>query len=347
MRIPVMDAEMRQLMPTTPTRARLLLKNGQASPYWNKLGVFCIILKKEVKPDNQPIALGIDPGSKFEGWSIVGTQEVVLNGMSEAPHHVKKSLEVRHDMRRSRRFRNCWRRPARFHNRLRNKKSLPPSTHARWNAKLRILDLLRQIIPITDVVVEDVKAVTKKGVKRWNKNFSPLEQGKTWFYAEIVDRDLKLHLKQGFETKGLRDEMRLKKTSQKSKKAFSSHCVDAFVLARSVVGGALTERGLYYWTPIRLHRRQLHRFQPKKGGIRLPYGGTRSMGLTRGTLVRHPKHGLSYVGGSSKGNVSLHNIISGKRITQTAKVLDLTILTVIRWRAQFLPALKGGVSLRI
>jgi len=63
-------------------------------------------------------------------------------------------------------------------------------------------------------------------------------------------RDLRLHLKQGFETKGLRDELRLKKTSQKSKKTFSSHCVDAFVLARSVVGGALTERGLYYWIPI-------------------------------------------------------------------------------------------------
>ena len=114
-----------------------------------------------------------------------------------------------------------------------------------------------------------------------------------------------------------------------------------FVLARSVVGGALTESGLYYWTPIRLHRRQLHRFQPKKGGIRSLYGGTRSMGLTRGTLVRHAKHGLSYVGGSSKGNVSLHNIISGKRVTQNAKVLDLTILTIIRWGAQFLPDLKG------
>jgi len=71
------------------------------------------------------------------------------------------------------------------------------------------------------------------------------------------------------------------------------------------------------------------------------------MGLTRGTLVRHAKHGLSYVGGSSKGNVSLHNIISGERITQNAKVLNLTILTVIRWRAQFHPALKGGVELRI
>ena len=99
MRIPVMDAKMHQLMPTTPTRAKLLLKNGQASPYWNTLGVFCIILKKEVEPSNQLIALGIDPGSKFEGWSVVGTQEVVLNGMSEAPHHIKKSLEVKHNMR--------------------------------------------------------------------------------------------------------------------------------------------------------------------------------------------------------------------------------------------------------
>jgi len=90
-----------------------------------------------------------------------------------------------------------------------------------------------------------------------------------------------------------------------------------------------------------LHRRQLHRFQPKKGGIGPLCEGTRSMGLTRGTLVRHAKHGLSYVGGSSKGNISLHNIVSGKRITQAAKVLDLTILTVIRWRAQFLPDLKG------
>jgi len=62
--------------------------------------------------------------------------------------------------------------------------------------------------------------MTKKGAKSWNKNFSPLEQGKTWFYAKIVDRDLRLHLKQGFETKGLRDELRLKKISQKSKKTF-------------------------------------------------------------------------------------------------------------------------------
>jgi len=42
MRVPVLDKEMRPLMPTTAARARLLLDRGQASAYWSKLGVFCI-----------------------------------------------------------------------------------------------------------------------------------------------------------------------------------------------------------------------------------------------------------------------------------------------------------------
>ncbi|NLA39666.1 MAG: hypothetical protein GX882_09915, partial [Methanomicrobiales archaeon] len=40
MRVPVMDNHRRPLMPTTPKRARLLLKQGKARPYWNKLGIF-------------------------------------------------------------------------------------------------------------------------------------------------------------------------------------------------------------------------------------------------------------------------------------------------------------------
>lgn len=67
MRVPVLDTHRNTLMPTTPKRARLLLKQGKARPYWNKLGIFCIILTYDVEPDNQPLAVGIDPGSSFEG----------------------------------------------------------------------------------------------------------------------------------------------------------------------------------------------------------------------------------------------------------------------------------------
>lgn len=320
-------------MPTTPVRARLLIREGKAKPYWNKLGVFCIILNHAVQPDNQPLVVGIDPGSSFEGWSVVGTQETVLNGMSETPKHVKKAVEVRRTMRRARRFRKCWRRPARFNNRLRNREALPPSTHARWNAKIRILEQLRKILPITAVVVEDVSAESKKHCKRWNTCFSPLEVGKKWFYRTIRTLGLDLHLRTGYETKELREKFGLKKSKQKSKPVFTAHAVDAWVLAADVSGAPEpTEKSLYYWTPIRFFRRQLHRLQPETGGIRKPYGGTRSLGFTRGTLIQHIKYGLVYLGGTLKERVSLHNIGNGKRVTQSAKVTDCTILTRIAWR---------------
>ena len=69
---------------------------------------------------------------------------------------------------------------------------------------------------------------------------------------------------------------------------------------------------------------------PKKKGFRRNYGGTISEGLKRGTLVVHNKWGMSYVGGASKGRISLHNINNGKRLCQTAKKEDLKILTTIR-----------------
>jgi len=341
MQIPVLDSRLTPLMPTSPARARLLLKKGKAKPYWNKLGIFCIILQKEVEPNNQQIAVGIDPGSSFEGWSVVGTQKTILNGMSEAPTHVKDVVEVRRNMRRARRHRNLWRREARFDNRLRNKEALPPSTFARWNAKLRLLKQLLKVLPITDVVVEDVQATTKKGCKRWNTCFSPIEQGKQWLYSQIKKLGVTLHLKHGWETKELRDKFGLKKTSQKSKQSFSAHAVDAWVMAASITGASKpTWLGLIYWTPIRLHRRQLHAFQPGKGGTRRPYGGTRSMGLSRGTLIKHIKFGLCYIGGTLKERVSLHSLRTGKRVTQGAKILDCRVLTRISWRGHAPPMTK-------
>jgi hypothetical protein len=157
--------------------------------------------------------------------------------------------------------------------------------------------------------------------------------GKKWFYRTIRSLDVNLVLRTGYETAALRDRFGLTKIGQKDKPTFSSHAVDAWVMAADVAGADHpTEFGLLYWTPIQLHRRQLHRLQPEKGGIRKPYGGTRSLGFTRGTLVRHIKHGLTYIGGTLKGKLSLHNAVTGVRVTKSAKCQDFTILTRIAWR---------------
>lgn len=173
--------------------------------------------------------------------------KVVLNGMIEAVTWVKDAVETRMTMRRARRSRNCWRRPARFDNRLHGRKFLPPSTRARLGQVLRIIRGLNGILPITDVVIEDVKASTKRHARRWNVNFSPLEVGKCWCYQEIRDIGLRLHLKHGFETAELREEYGLKKTSSKSKNSFDSHCVDSWVLAADIIGAkSPTDKMLHY-----------------------------------------------------------------------------------------------------
>jgi hypothetical protein len=341
-RVSVVDAEDQPLMPTTPARARLLLKTGKAVARWSKLGVFYLQLKTAKEPANQPLAVGVDPGSKFEAVSVVGTKDTVLNVMSEAVDWVKDAVKQRRQMRRARRSRNTRRRRCKS-NRL--GRGLPPSTRARWNAKLRIITQLQKILPISTAVVEDVKARTKRGQKRWNAGFSPLGAGKQHFYSELA-KTLQVTLKQGYETKKLRRRFHLKKLRQKSAKTFESHCVDSWALAASETGAKQpTTKSLYYLVPLRWHRRQLHRLQPKNGA-RGRYGGTQSLGLKKGTLVRHAGYGLCYVGGNAAGRFSLHDPKTGRRLTQTAKRGDFTVLTRIAFRSQFLSRLKTGVSLR-
>jgi hypothetical protein len=96
-------------------------------------------------------------------------------------------------------------------------------------------------------------------------------------------------------------------------------------------------------TPLRFHRRQLHVLQHGKGVIRKPYGSTRSLGFKRGSLVRHAKFGLCYIGGCSKGRISLHSLSTGCRLTQTAKPSDCLFYAFNAWRTRLLPGLKAWV----
>ncbi len=321
-------------MPCTPPKARMLLKEGKARPKRNKLGLFYLQLTYIQEPDNQPLVVGVDPGSSFEGYSVVGTRDTVLNLMVEAPTHVKNAVETRRTLRRARRSRK-WRRPCRSTNRLNRKKRIPPSTRSRWQAKARVVKHLKIILPLTCVVVEDVQATTKKG-KKWNLAFSPVQVGKAHLYRLLTDMGLVVQTREGWQTKDLRDHYGLTKTKKKEKQAFDSHCVDAWVLAATVSGAtAPTCTRLWYVVPARLHRRQLHALQPSKGGIRRPYGGTRSLGLKRGVLVRHSKYGLCTVGGCDrkKKTVSIHDYRSNKRLTQGAKVDACHMLTWVSFRS--------------
>lgn len=138
----------------------------------------------------------------------------------------------------------------------------------------------------------------------------------------------------------MRDGLGLKKTKKKLAEVWEAHCVDAWVLAHAHVGGQgrPDSTRLLCITPLQWHRRQLHRFQPEQGRVRKPYGGTLSLGIKRGTLVKHPRYGLAYVGGTMLGRLSLHDPRTGKRLTQAAKATDCRVKKLLKWRAVFPPA---------
>jgi RRXRR protein len=335
--IPVIDRNQQPLMPTTPARAKRWISSGKATPFW-KGGIFCVRLNAEpLARVVQPVAVGIDPGSKREGYSVVSAAHTYLNVQAEAREGVKEAERASTSMRRTRRYRKTPCRTPR-QNRHQSKQRLPPSTRARWQWKLRLARFLCQLFPVSVLVVEDIAAPTKRGQRRWNRSFSPLEVGKRWFYEQIKYL-APLQIMQGYETKALREQLGLKKSSRKLAEVWEAHCLDAWVLASRVVGGktAPDNRRLVCVAPFVWHHRQLHRFQPEKGGKRKLYGGTLSCGIKRGTLVIHPTWGKATVGGTMDGKLSLHDPQTHRRLTQSAKVSDCRPRKGLRWRTHLVP----------
>jgi hypothetical protein len=168
---------------------------------------------------------------------------------------------------------------------------------------------------------------------KWDVSFSPLEVGKKWFYDNLSQL-APVETKQGYETKELRDQLSLKKSKSKLDDKFECHNVDSWVLANWYVGGHTTpdNKRILRIYPIRLHRRQLHALQPDKAGQRKNYGGTRSLGFKRGSLIKNKKFGVVYVGGTSKDRISIRSVESGKRLSQNIKVRDCKFLGYSSWR---------------
>jgi hypothetical protein len=335
--VPVLDSNRQPLMPCSEKRARLLMGKGQAKPLWRK-GIFCVILQREPSDRKfQDVTVGVDPGSKRTGITVVTDLHVVLNMLVNAPVWVKDQVELRKTLRRGRRGRKTPYRKCRFNRKI---GEIPPSTKSRWQAHLRVIDALSDILPVTDVVVEDVCAESREGKRRWNVMFSPIQVGKKWFAGQVVHRGLRLHLYRGFETFEWRNARGFKKTKEKLKDVWEAHCVDSHCLCEILVGPVEPFKGFYRFDFMQWHRRQLHVTNPTKGGERKCYGSTVSLGVPRGTLVRHNKYGLSYVGGTSNGRLSLHSISDGKRLCQNARKDSCKFMAKQIWNGRFLKRVR-------
>ncbi len=330
----VLDATGKPLTPTTPAKARKLLRSGVAKKVWSKLNMFGLQMLGETRQQVPVTTLGIDPGTKFEGYAVVCGQENVLAiklDLSDKQQQVKK-MQKRQILRRARRFRKCRRRPARFDNRSR-KGFIAPSQLVMVCSRLKVLRALFAIYPIGLVGLEDVRFYHAK--HRWGANFSTVEIGKTRIRQWIEAQGAQVTLYQGFETQELRKQYGYRKTSDKAADRFEAHCADALALACAVGGLAHIEPGTFRivddtYRPI---RRKLHDEQPAKGGIRAVYSHATIFGVQKGRLIGARNGNVGQLCGETTGSYRYYTVDRQRKET-----------TLLRWISTQLIIRKPGAK---
>ena len=271
-RVPVVSMNHVPLMPTTPAHARKMLKDGVARPRRNKLGIFYIQMRIPVGSVTQPMIVTDDVGGRHEGLAVASHRQVELTAQLELPVGIPKKMADRSDLRHARRFRHCPRRPQRFNNRRHHRRYwLAPTQAAKVHARVKAVQQLCAIFPITAILVEDVRH-TPRGKN--DQHFTTAEVGKKLTYQEF--RTLApLTLVRGKDTAAWRDALGLTKIGGPHRPpVFASQAVDAVAIAMGVSGCAFGHPPFFVWTAIRFVRRSLHRQQFQRGGIRPIYGGT-------------------------------------------------------------------------
>ena len=299
-RVFVLGIDGKPLTPCKPQKARKLILGRVAVVIWNKFGQFGIKMLVQTREFTPKTILGCDWGTKFEGLSLISGSDNLLNVMWLLPNKkvLVRKLKERRELRRARRFRNCRRREARFNNRSR-KNFIAPSQLMMVNSRLKAIKEFFKCYPISKVVIEDVKFNHKD--KRWGKNFSTIEIGKNMIY-DFIKEKCDLGLFEGRETKKLREELGLKKGSNKSAEHFDSHCVDSFSLAYQFSNAKPNFDIKVVDDTYRPKKRRLHDSQFSKGGKRDKYSTGNFKGIRKGSICK-----FGQIVGGTKNYVYIRN----------------------------------------
>lgn len=271
------------LMPCSKRRAHSLVRCGRAKFDFDKtLGRYLRLLSEPSGYATQKLALGVDTGTMFSGFSVVG-EDVSVNVEFEHTvkkndkNYIKKKTFQKNMYRRAKRSRLRHREP-RFSNRTGHKYTYTSNYY--FQNLRNTIDLLCRYYPVSDIVIEDVRSIHTDAIK--NSGFSPIEQIKMRLYNHCTNKAT-LWISQAnpktirsFNWSHLRAEANgnIKdldlKSEDKSEKSFYAHCLDSHSLACLVFGEHLPYSDTMLYIERRLpnidkHRRNLSRIMAVRG----------------------------------------------------------------------------------
>jgi len=148
------------LMPCKPQKARRLLKEGKAKVL--KRTPFTIQLLYTTGESKQNLTLGVDAGYSNVGLSVVSADKELYSAELKLRTDMVKLNSERATYRRTRRSRKTWYRKARFLNRKKPQGWLAPSIQNKLDTHLKIIERIRGILPISNVVIEVAAFDTQK-----------------------------------------------------------------------------------------------------------------------------------------------------------------------------------------
>jgi hypothetical protein len=152
LRVYVVNLRNEPLMPTTPRKAKILLKSGEAKVF--KRTPFTIQLLHSSGETKQPITLGIDSGYAHVGLSAVTEKKEVFNAEVKLRTDIVKLNSERRSYRRTRRNHKTRYRKARFSNREKPEGWLAPSIQHKIDSHVKMVNIVKRILPIAKINVE-------------------------------------------------------------------------------------------------------------------------------------------------------------------------------------------------
>ena len=173
------------LMPCSPRKARLLLKEKKANV--KKRTPFTIQLLYGSSGYKQPIVLGVDAGSKTIGLSASTEKQEFFAAEVKPRNDVVELLSTRRELRKTRRSRKTRYRAPRFNNRVKSKHKgwLAPSVEVKIQEHITAIKRVCSILPISKVIIETAEFDTQR-LKAMNEG-RPLPVGKDYQLGEMYD----------------------------------------------------------------------------------------------------------------------------------------------------------------